>query len=99
MISGVRASSIKMLSASSTMAYAVGALHRHLALVVAPASQIDLLECLAMSVASELQLFQLVAQKVEAKLFGSSIGDVAGVGLTAFGVALASLDAADRQPQ
>ncbi len=75
----------------------VGALHGHLPLEVAPAAQIDLLERLAVRVAAELQLFQLVAQEVEAKLLGRPVGDVAGIGGAADGVALAGLDAADRQ--
>ena len=99
MISGVRASSMRMLSASSTIGEIVGALDGQLCLHGgSPRAQEGLLERLAVGVA-ELEPLQLVAEEVEAEFLAGAVGDVAGVGAPRERVGLPGLDAADRQPQ
>ena len=66
---------------------------------MAPSPQEGLLERLAVRVAAELELLQLVAEEVEAELLAGPVGDVAGIRLAAIAVGLAGLDAADGHPQ
>ena len=98
MISGVRASSIRMLSASSTIAKWCVRWTGVSASAVLAAAEEGLLERLAVGVA-ELEPLQLVAEEVEAELLAGAVGDVAGVGGAAVAVGLAGLDAADGQAE
>ncbi len=77
----------------------VGPLHGQLRFEMAAAAQIGLLERLAMRIAAKLKPLQLVAQKVEAEFLAGPVSDVARIGRPTRAVALAGLDAANRQPE
>ncbi len=93
MISGVRASSIRMLSASSTRAKYGAALHGLLAAASPDAPSMPA-RTVALPFADPPQQ-QPVAEEVEAKLLGRAVGDVAGVGLAALVLRHLRLDHAD----
>ncbi len=97
MISGVRASSIRMLSASSTSMEKRRALHRLLAVAGRPHAQHAAQE-VGLSLADPPQQ-QAVAKEIEAEFLGRAVGDVAGVGFAPVGLAHLRFDDADRHAQ